>query len=113
MLAEIIFGEIFLIYKNLYIEPFNYRVHGLKLMHFRQTFFHDLMTFLSKAFDFWDPEMGRFDIKHFFFFFHQPHMASTTPERKGLKNFKGGGCGQWRPNDNAMPLFFRLRKPEY
>jgi hypothetical protein len=23
----------------------NYRVRGLKLMHFRQTFFHELMTF--------------------------------------------------------------------
>ena len=44
-----------------------YRVRQLILMHFRRTFFHDLMTLYSKVNDFWDPEIGRFDMKHYFF----------------------------------------------
>ena len=41
-----------------------YRVRGLKLMHFRRTFSLDSMTFWSKANNFGDPEIGRFDIKY-------------------------------------------------
>ena len=35
-------------------------------------------------------------------------MASTTSERKSIKNFKGGGCGPL--HDSATPLYFWLIK---
>ena len=38
-------------------------------------------------------------------------MASTTSERKSIKNFKGGGCGPL--HDSATPLYFRFIKAEY
>jgi hypothetical protein len=38
-------------------------------------------------------------------------MASTTSERKSIKNFMGGGCGPL--HDSAMPLYFWLLKAEY
>ena len=38
-------------------------------------------------------------------------MASTTSERKSIKNFKGGGRGPL--HDSATPLYFWLIKSEY
>ena len=40
------------------------RVIGLKLIHFRLIFFHYWMTLSSKVNNFWDPEIGKFEIKH-------------------------------------------------
>jgi hypothetical protein len=37
-------------------------------------------------------------------------MASTTSERKIIKNFKKGGCGPL--HDSATPLYFWLIKAE-
>jgi hypothetical protein len=38
-------------------------------------------------------------------------MASTTLERKSIKNFTGGGCGPL--HDSATLLYFQLMKAEY
>jgi hypothetical protein len=38
-------------------------------------------------------------------------MASTTSEKKNIKNFKGGGSSPL--HDSATPLYFQLIKAEY
>jgi hypothetical protein len=76
-----------------------YRDIGLALRHFRPTSFHELMTLQSKVNNFWDPEIGRFDIKHSIF------ISSTSLGLQGLgkkihNNFYVRWA--WRPHDNAL-----------
>jgi hypothetical protein len=68
------------------------------------------MTFYSKANDFWDPEIGRFDIKQTVF------ISSTSLGLQGLRKRRYNIFYRrwvWRSHDNATPLFFWLKKVEY
>ncbi len=64
----------------------------------------------SKVNNFWDPEIGRFDIKHSIF------ISSTSLGLHGIgkkiyNNFYMRWM--WPPHDNATPLLFRLKKAKY
>jgi hypothetical protein len=68
------------------------------------------MTFMSKVNDFWDPEIGRFDIKHSIF------ISSTSLGLHNLRKLKYQlfyGMWAWHPHDAATPLSFQLQEAEY
>ena len=87
-----------------------YRVRQLILMHFRRTFLHDLMTLYSKVNNFWDPEIGRFDKKHYFFTSLTSHGLHDL-RRKRYKRFEE--MWAWGPHGYATPLSLRLKVAEY
>ena len=88
----------------------HYRVRQLILMHFRRTFFHDLMTLYSKVNDFWDPEMGRFDMKHYFLTSLTSHGLHDL-RKKRYKIFEE--MWAWGPHGYATPFSLRLKVAEY
>ena len=87
-----------------------YRVHQLILIHFRGTFFHDKMTLYSKINDFRDPEIGRFDMKHYFFTSLTSHGLHDL-RKKRYKIFEE--MWVWGPHGYATPFSLRLKVAEY
>jgi hypothetical protein len=72
---------------------FSESIRRLKLMHFKPTFFHGLMTFKSKVNDFlefWDREIW---FKTLGFYFINLTWPPRSLKKKRTKTFTGGGCG--------------------
>ena len=87
-----------------------YRVRQLILIHFRGTFFHDKMTLYSKINDFRDPEIGRFDMKHYFFTSLTSHGLHDL-RKKRYKIFEE--MWAWGLHGYATPFSLRLKVAEY
>ena len=92
------------------VDVTSYRVRQLILIHFRGTFFHDKMTLYSKINDFWDPEIGRFDMKHYFFTSLTSHGLHDL-RKKRYKIFEE--MWAWGPHGYATPFSLRLKVAEY
>ena len=99
-----------LIYWYILDWPKYYKVSQLILMHFRWTFFHDLMTLYSKVNDFWDSEIGRFDMKHYFFTSLTSHGLHDL-RKKRYKIFEE--MWAWGLHGYATPFSLRLKVAEY
>ena len=97
-------------YSNMSPEIYIYRVRQLILMHFGRTFFHDLVTLYSKVNDFWDPEIGRFDMKHYFFTSLTSHGLHDL-RKKRYKIFEE--MWAWGLHGYATPFSLRLKVAEY
>ena len=80
------------------------------LIHFRGTFFHDKMTLYSKINDFWDSEIGRFDMKHYFFTSLTSHGLHDL-RKKRYKIFEE--MWAWGLHGYATPFSLRLKVAEY